>query len=89
VAHRHGRGTDRGRGRPASSDADHRRCDKPFSFEGAKRRQQAEEGVRDLQGRRHLIVIPNDRLLQICDEKVSMQDAFRIADDVLRQASRA
>jgi len=59
---------------------------KPFTFEGAKRRQQAEEGVRDLQEKVDtLIVIPNDRLLQICDEKVSMQDAFRIADDVLRQ----
>jgi cell division protein FtsZ len=59
---------------------------KPFTFEGAKRRQQAEEGVRDLQEKVDtLIVIPNDRLLQICDEKVSMADAFKIADDVLRQ----
>jgi cell division protein FtsZ len=59
---------------------------KPFAFEGAKRRQQAEEGVRDLQEKVDtLIVIPNDRLLQICDEKVSMADAFKIADDVLRQ----
>ena len=59
---------------------------KPFTFEGAKRRQQAEEGVRDLQSKVDtLIVIPNDRLLQICDEKVSMADAFKIADDVLRQ----
>jgi len=59
---------------------------KPFTFEGAKRRQQAEEGVRDLQAKVDtLIVIPNDRLLQICDEKVSMADAFKIADDVLRQ----
>ena len=59
---------------------------KPFTFEGAKRRQQAEEGVRDLQEKVDtLIVIPNDRLLQICDEKVAMADAFRIADDVLRQ----
>ncbi|MBM4416069.1 MAG: cell division protein FtsZ [Chloroflexi bacterium] len=59
---------------------------KPFAFEGAKRRQQAEEGVRDLQEKVDtLIVIPNDRLLQICDEKVTMQEAFRMADDVLRQ----
>ena len=59
---------------------------KPFTFEGAKRRQQAEEGIRDLQEKVDtLIVIPNDRLLQICDEKVSMADAFKIADDVLRQ----
>ena len=59
---------------------------KPFAFEGAKRRQQAEEGVRDLQSKVDtLIVIPNDRLLQICDDKVSMADAFKIADDVLRQ----
>ena len=53
---------------------------------GSKRRQQAEEGVRDLQAKVDtLIVIPNDRLLQICDEKVTMADAFRAADDVLRQ----
>ena len=59
---------------------------KPFAFEGAKRRQQAEEGIRDLQSKVDtLIVIPNDRLLQICDEKVTMSDAFRAADDVLRQ----
>ena len=59
---------------------------KPFAFEGAKRRQQAEEGVRDLQEKVDtLIVIPNDRLLQVCDEKIAMADAFRIADDVLRQ----
>ena len=59
---------------------------KPFAFEGAKRRQQAEEGVRDLQDKVDtLIVIPNDRLLQICDEAVTMTEAFRKADDVLRQ----
>jgi cell division protein FtsZ len=59
---------------------------KPFAFEGAKRRQQAEEGVRDLQEKVDtLIVIPNDRLLQICDESISMGDAFKLADDVLRQ----
>ena len=59
---------------------------KPFAFEGSKRRQQAEEGVRDLQDKVDtLIVIPNDRLLQICDEAVPMTEAFRKADDVLRQ----
>ena len=59
---------------------------KPFTFEGAKRRQQAEEGVRDLQGKVDtLIVIPNDRLLQIGDEKISIEEAFQMADDVLRQ----
>ena len=59
---------------------------KPFAFEGAKRRQQAEEGVRDLQDKVDtLIVIPNDRLLQLCNDEVSMTEAFRMADDVLRQ----
>ena len=59
---------------------------KPFVFEGSKRRQQAEEGVRDLQDKVDtLIVIPNDRLLQLCGDEVSMNDAFRMADDVLRQ----
>lgn len=60
---------------------------KPFAFEGAKRRQHAEEGIRDLQEKVDtLIVIPNDRLLQICDDSISISDAFRAADDVLRQA---
>ncbi len=59
---------------------------KPFTFEGAKRRQQAEEGVRDLQSKVDtLIVIPNDRLLQIGDENISIEEAFQLADDVLRQ----
>ena len=59
---------------------------KPFAFEGAKRRQQAEEGARDLQEKVDtLIVIPNDRLLQICDDNVTVADAFSVADDVLRQ----
>ena len=59
---------------------------KPFLFEGKKRMRQAEEGVEQL--RREvdtLIVIPNDRLLQIADKRASLQEAFRIADDVLRQ----
>ena len=59
---------------------------KPFSFEGSKRRQQAEDGVRDLQDKVDtLIVIPNDRLLQLNSEELSIEDAFRAADDVLRQ----
>ena len=59
---------------------------KPFSFEGAKRRQQAEDGVRDLQDKVDtLIIIPNDRLLQLNAEDLSIEAAFRAADDVLRQ----
>ena len=59
---------------------------KPFSFEGRTRRNQAEPGV-DLLSQKvdTLIVIPNDRLLEIVDKKTSMLDAFRIADDTLRQ----
>jgi cell division protein FtsZ len=62
---------------------------KPFSFEGRKRRQQAEDGI-NLLGTKvdTLIIIPNDRLLQIVDKKVSMLDAFRIADDILRQGTQ-
>ena len=59
---------------------------KPFSFEGTRRRQVAEEGIERLKEEVDtLIVIPNDRLLEIVDRKASMQDAFRVADDVLRQ----
>ena len=59
---------------------------KPFTFEGAKRRQQAEEGIADLRERVDtLIVIPNDRLLDICGPEVSVEEAFAAADDVLRQ----
>jgi cell division protein FtsZ len=59
---------------------------KPFSFEGRLRRNQAEQGI-DLLGQKvdTLIVIPNDRLLEIVERKTSMLDAFRIADDTLRQ----
>jgi cell division protein FtsZ len=60
---------------------------KPFSFEGTKRGYRAEEGIAALADKVDtLIVIPNDRLLTICDPKTSIEDAFRIADDVLRQA---
>ena len=59
---------------------------KPFSFEGRTRRNQAEQGV-DLLSQKvdTLIVIPNDRLLEIVDKKTSMLEAFRVADDTLRQ----
>lgn len=59
---------------------------RPFTFEGAKRMQSAEAGMDNLKDHADtLIVIPNDRLLQIVDKKASLQDAFRMADDVLRQ----
>ncbi|MCL2135910.1 MAG: cell division protein FtsZ [Coriobacteriia bacterium] len=62
---------------------------RPFSFEGRKRRQQAEDGITLLASKVDtMIVIPNDRLLQIVDKKVSMLDAFRIADDILRQGTQ-
>lgn len=59
---------------------------RPFTFEGAKRMQSAEAGMDQLKDHADtLIVIPNDRLLQIVDKKASLQEAFRQADDVLRQ----
>jgi cell division protein FtsZ len=59
---------------------------RPFSFEGAKRREQADRGIESLsQEVDTLIVIPNDRLLSVCDQDVSIADAFKVADDVLRQ----
>ncbi len=59
---------------------------KPFSFEGVRRGQQAERGVEELAGEVDtLITIPNSRLLSVLDKKTSMVDAFRVADDVLRQ----
>ena len=60
---------------------------KPFAFEGARRAAQAEEGIAAL-GAEALIVVPNERLLQILERRTSMTDAFRVADDVLRQRSR-
>src|SRR5436189_4279152 len=57
---------------------------RPFSFEGKKRAAQAEDGIETLRSECDtLIVIPNDRLLQISDENVSVMDAFRSADQVL------
>ena len=59
---------------------------RPFTFEGKKRLKQAEAGIANLKANVDtLITIPNDRLLDIIDKKTSMVDAFRIADDVLRQ----
>ncbi len=59
---------------------------RPFAFEGAKRARSAMEGIEALrQVVDTLIVIPNDRLTDITDKRVSLQDAFRLADDVLRQ----
>ena len=59
---------------------------KPFTFEGKKRLAQAERGVANLKGKVDtLVVIPNDKLLQVIDRKTSMVEAFRMADDVLRQ----
>ena len=59
---------------------------KPFLFEGNKRRNAAEEGIANL--KQHvdtLITVPNDRLLQVADKKMPLSEAFRLADDVLRQ----
>lgn len=59
---------------------------RPFSFEGKPRAQAAEAGTRALREQVDtLIVIPNDRLLQVVDKRTSMLEAFRVADDVLRQ----
>jgi cell division protein FtsZ len=59
---------------------------RPFGFEGARRNQNAEAGIARLKEQVDtLIVIPNDRLLQVVDKRASLNDAFRTADDVLRQ----
>lgn len=59
---------------------------RPFTFEGKKRANQAELGIQDLRSKVDtLITIPNDRLLQVVDKSTSINEAFRIADDVLRQ----
>ena len=60
---------------------------KPFDFEGKKRKLQAEEGLRLLRANVDtLITIPNQRLLQVVERGTSLRDAFRVADNVLRQA---
>ena len=58
----------------------------PFKFEGTQRRRTADEGVKALrEACDTVIVVPNERLLDVLDKSTSMLDAFRIADDVLRQ----
>lgn len=58
---------------------------RPFTFEGRRRMNQAEEGISGLQSQVDtLIIIPNDKLLQAINEQTPVQEAFRIADDVLR-----
>ena len=59
---------------------------RPFSFEGRRRTAQAEDGVSNLQSRVDtLIIIPNNRLLSVINEQTPVQEAFRYADDILRQ----
>jgi cell division protein FtsZ len=59
---------------------------RPFHFEGSRRREQAESGIAELAAEVDtLIVVPNNRLLSVLDRNTSMVEAFRVADDVLRQ----
>ncbi|MCW2987547.1 MAG: ftsZ [Solirubrobacterales bacterium] len=59
---------------------------KPFSFEGNRRGTQASKGIEELASEVDtLIVVPNDRLLEVLDQQTSMVEAFQVADDVLRQ----
>ncbi|MCG9890056.1 MAG: cell division protein FtsZ [Thermosynechococcaceae cyanobacterium MS004] len=59
---------------------------RPFKFEGRRRMHQAEEGLAALQSRVDtLIVIPNDKILSVISEQTPVQEAFRVADDILRQ----
>ena len=59
---------------------------RPFSFEGRRRATAAEEGIRNLRQRVNTVItIPNDRLLQVVDKTATVVEAFRVADDVLRQ----
>ncbi|MDD4859735.1 MAG: cell division protein FtsZ, partial [Dehalococcoidales bacterium] len=63
---------------------------KPFTFEGAHRRRTAEEAIlRLLQKVDTLIIIPNDRLLALCDQKTGVDEAFRFADEVLHHGVQA
>ncbi|HVF44262.1 MAG TPA: cell division protein FtsZ, partial [Pyrinomonadaceae bacterium] len=60
---------------------------KPFHFEGKRRMAQGDQGLRELRECVDTVItIPNERLLHTADPKMSLQDAFRMADDVLRQA---
>jgi cell division protein FtsZ len=59
---------------------------RPFGFEGRRRSMNAEQGIMNLKDKLDsLIIIPNDRLLQVCDETTSVLEAFRMADEVLLQ----
>ncbi len=59
---------------------------RPFAFEGKRRARQAEDGIRVLSDKVDtLIIIPNDRLLQVVEKRTSLIEAFKVADDVLRQ----
>lgn len=59
---------------------------RPFTFEGSRRSQLAEEGIEQLKEQVDtLIVIPNDRLLELADKRTSLTDSFKLADEVLRQ----
>jgi cell division protein FtsZ len=63
---------------------------KPFAFEGAHRMHNAEEGIEELVDKVDtLIIIPNDRLLTLCDHKTGVDSAFKLADDVLRHGVQA
>ena len=63
---------------------------KPFTFEGAHRNKTAEEGIKALiDNVDTLIIIPNDRLLELCDKKTSVDGAFRLADEVLHHGVQA
>lgn len=63
---------------------------KPFRFEGAHRTQVAEEGINDLIEKVDtLIIVPNDRLLELCDKKASVDSAFKLADEVLHHGVQA
>ncbi len=63
---------------------------RPFIFEGTHRRQVAEEGIAELLGKVDtLIIIPNDRLFNLCDQKTAVDDAFKIADDILKHGVQA
>ena len=63
---------------------------KPFSFEGTRRCQVAEEGVVNLLSKVDtLIIIPNDRLLTLCDNQTNVDNAFKLADDVLKHGVQA
>src|SRR4030042_343895 len=63
---------------------------KPFSFEGARRSKVAEEGILKLIDKVDtLVIIPNDRMLELCDAKTTVDNAFKLADDILRLGVRA